>query len=490
MRRASLIFLSVFTLAALFHNVRIRAADSGFPIYFGDSTLIVTPQIVNRTTYLPLVEIVRHLKIPYTDAVTLETFTIRGPNARLVLTKNSGLISINDQIVLMRNPILRQDNEWLAPVEFLSQGLARVAGIEFRNRPGTSRVFAGNVNPSELVMNAQPLGPVTRVTLRSEKPVKLALTREGQRAVFKFDAGPMDPLRERLDVRDRLLRSIAFDDADGTPKLVAETSDLVADVRMTAAEDNHVYFIDFARSTATTANTPPPPVNASAAPDPNAPAARAPARGVRVIVIDPGHGGTDVGGKSGTTLEKDLTLAFARKLKAELQTRLGATVLLTRDADLDLNNEARSAVANNNQADLLIILHIGNSVNQLESGSSVYVMKEDFATKFSPAAARDRLFLPWYLGYRSSRNVSQQIAQTVQAELSKALPGWKFPLRSGPIAVLASARMPSVALELGNLNNPVNTQTLLDSAFQSRVASTIAAAIERFAGSRQAPSSF
>ena len=79
--------------------------------------------------------------------------------------------------------------------------------------------------------------------------------------------------------------------------------------------------------------------------------------------------------------------------------------------------------------------------------------------------------------------------QSFQEELGKALPGWKFPLRSGPIAVLASATMPSVALEIGNLNNPVSTQTLLDPAFQSRVAATIASAVERFAGSRQAPSS-
>ena len=104
-------------------------------------------------------------------------------------------------------------------------------------------------------------------------------------------------------------------------------------------------------------------------------------------------------------------------------------------------------------------------MNKLESGSSVYVMKDDFAAKLAPTASRDRLFLPWYLGYRSSRNASQEIAQVFQEELSKALPGWKFPLRNGPIAVLASATMPSVAIEIGNLNNPVNTQTLLDPHF-------------------------
>src|SRR5205814_10103555 len=101
-----------------------------------------------------------------------------------------------------------------------------------------------------------------------------------------------------------------------------------------------------------------------------------PERKVRVIVIDPGHGGMDAGAKTSTVAEKDLTLVLARKLRSALQTRLGATVLLTRDSDIALDNEARSAVANNNQANLFISLHAGYSSNKPESGFSVLVMKE------------------------------------------------------------------------------------------------------------------
>src|SRR4029077_6114166 len=164
--------------------------------------------------------------------------------------------------------------------------------------------------------------------------------------------------------------------------------------------------------------------------------------------------------------------------------------LLTRDSDVALTNEARSAVANNNQADFFLSLHIGYSANQLDSGSSVYVMKENFAARFSLTASADRLFLPWYLGYRSAWRSSQQIALIVQEELSKAVPDWKFPLRNGPIAVLASATMPSVALEIGNLNNPVNVQSLVDDAFQARLVSTIASAIERFMAGGATPAAY
>src|SRR5579883_3391642 len=122
-----------------------RAADTGFPIYFDNSKLIVKAETVDRTTYLPLIDVVQFMKLPYTDALSLETFTIRSGNSRLVLTKNSGLISINDQIVLLRNPILREGDRWMVPVDFLTQGLAKITGTAFRYRLGAPRMFAGAV---------------------------------------------------------------------------------------------------------------------------------------------------------------------------------------------------------------------------------------------------------------------------------------------------------------------------------------------------------
>src|SRR5262245_16006180 len=224
--RARWLAISFVALAAavFFYSRSLKAAaDERMPIYFPDSTITVKTETVNRTVYLPLVEIVRHLNLPYTDAVSLETFTIRGPNALLVLTRNSQLISINGQIVFLSSNIRRENQQWLVPVDFLSQGLSRVSGIMFRYRPGSSRVFAGDVNPSELVMNAQNLGRVTRLTIRSETPVTPELKRDTQqhRVVLTLGTKPIDPLRERLDYRDRLVQSIAFDDSDGVSKIIA-----------------------------------------------------------------------------------------------------------------------------------------------------------------------------------------------------------------------------------------------------------------------------
>ena len=461
----------------------IRAADGNFPIFFSNSKLVVKAETFNRETYLPLKPILEHMGIPYTDALALETLTIRSGNSRLVVTKNSALMSYNDQIVLLPTAVLREDGRWLVPVEFLNAGLTRLTGTEFRYRPGLPRIFAENVEAPELEMNAQTLGPITRVTIRCRVPLKVDVSKDSQRAVLMIDRSGLDPVRERLDHRDALLRSVAFDDSDGESKIVLDITKDVTDVRVTPADNNRIFFVDLLRKGGPVTAAPPPAEPAAPAPKPDVVPAE---RKVRVVVIDPGHGGMDTGAKNPTTSEKDVTLALARRLRAALQTRLGTTVLLTRDSDIALDNEARSAVANNNQANLFISLHAGYSPNKVDTGSSIFIMKENFgesSAASTPVGARDQMFLPWYLGYRIHRQASLSAANILQDELTKAIPGSKFLVRTAPLAVLSSATMPSLLIEFGNLNNGSNAQTLMDVGFQTRVANTIADAIQRFSAS-------
>jgi N-acetylmuramoyl-L-alanine amidase len=461
-----------------------RAADVNFPIYFPDSKLVVKADVMNRTVYLPLRDILVHMNLAYTDSVALETLTIRSGNNRLVVTKNSALISYNDQIILLPSAILREDNRWLVPVEFLSMGLTRMTGSDFHYRPGTSRIFVGAAEPPELEMNAQTLGSITRLTIRCGVPIKLDVKRdEPTKATLSIDRAPIDPARERFDHRDRLLRTVAFDDSDGTSKILLDITRDVADLRATAADNNRIYFIDLLRKSDAGTEAPPPTTDSSATAKPDTLPAD---RKVRVIVIDPGHGGMDTGAKTSLTAEKDLTLTIARRLRTALQMRLGATVLLTRDSDIALDNEARSAVANNNQANLLISLHAGYSPDMNNAGSSIFIMKEDFEGTGSTAAARDTLFLPWYLGYRTHRQGSQAAANILREELTKQISGWKFLVRTAPLAVLSSATMPSVLLEIGNLNNMTNAQTLIDGGFQGGLVNALVDAVQRFSQSPQA----
>src|SRR5437867_8317819 len=283
-----------------------RAADGNFPIYFENSKLVVKAETINRTVYLPVREIIEFLSLPYTDSLALETLTIRSGNSRLVVTKNSGLISLNDQIIFLPSPILRQNDRWLAPLDFLTQGLTRLTGTQFRYRPGTGRIFAGAVQASELVMNAQTLGPITRLTIRSSVPTDAKLQRDEQnnRAILALAHGPIEPLRERLDHKDRLVRSIAFDDSDGSAKIVIDHTNQVADIRLNSADNNRIFFVDLVRKGETVIESPVSPETPTTSPKLDS---TQPTRKTRDIVIDPGHGAMATGAKRALVLETALT---------------------------------------------------------------------------------------------------------------------------------------------------------------------------------------
>jgi N-acetylmuramoyl-L-alanine amidase len=479
MKRVVTVLLGTILAAACLLFTPLSAADTDFLIYFENSTLALKSRTIDRTIYLPLLEIIQHLGLPYTDATSVMTFSIQGQDSRLALTTGSAFISVNDQPILLQNPIRRDDGQWLVPLDFLSQGLAKIAGMEFRYKPGNHRVFAGKITPTELAMNTQSMGPSTRLTLRLGSAVDVELQREASqdRAILMLKGKPIDPARERLEYKDELVESIAFDDSGGSARLVVGTTDDVRDIRITSAEENRVFFIDFIHESAddsTLAAAPPPAPAAVPRPDVNVRTG-----GIRVIVIDAGHGGIDNGAANASILEKDLTLALAQRLRTALQSRMNATVLLTRESDVRLTSEARAGVANNNQAGLLVSLHIGYSQNKAASGSSIYIMKTDY-TGGAPEPQGGRLFYPWFMAYRINLQSSQELATRLQQNLNQSLPGWKFPVRSGPIGVLASATMPAVAIEIGNLNNDVSAKTLTSPEFQTKLTSTIAAGIERF----------
>jgi N-acetylmuramoyl-L-alanine amidase len=130
---------------------------------------------------------------------------------------------------------------------------------------------------------------------------------------------------------------------------------------------------------------------------------------------------------------------------------------------------------------------VGFSPNKADTGSSVFMMKEDFGDSSAPAAgARDQLFLPWYLGYRTRRAASGAAASILEQELNKGIPAWKFTVRTAPLAVLSSATMPSFILEVGNLNNSMSAQALVDTGFQAKLVNKIVDAVQRFSESPQA----
>jgi N-acetylmuramoyl-L-alanine amidase len=210
------------------------------------------------------------------------------------------------------------------------------------------------------------------------------------------------------------------------------------------------------------------------------------------VAIDAGHGGDDVGARgTGGTQEKDLTLAVARRLKALLESRLGVRVIMTRDDDQPVSIENRSALANNNKADVFVSLHANASFRPEVTGATTYVAAFSQADLASEGLAPERLpvfggglraidVVPWNLAQISHRDRSEQLAQFLSEALNGRVPGAPRPVEHAPLRVLESVNMPAVLLEMGYLTNADQEKAMAGGDMQSAIAQSVFDAVVRF----------
>ena len=189
-----------------------------------------------------------------------------------------------------------------------------------------------------------------------------AIAQEGTRLVIRFEADALDATLPSPTVPD-LIQAIRAGDSPASlvidlgPRFASfRTADLPGDRGAGRIQ------IDVAAQTTEPAQQPAAPQTPTA---PELPPLvdLAAAGGIRTIVIDAGHGGGDDGARGANgTLEKNVTLSVARRLKGALESRLGVRVILTRDGDQSVGLDERAALANNNKADLFVSLHANASV--------------------------------------------------------------------------------------------------------------------------------
>lgn len=221
---------------------------------------------------------------------------------------------------------------------------------------------------------------------------------------------------------------------------------------------------------------------------------REPRAGIRTIVIDPGHGGPETGavGPSGTT-EKDLALAVSRSLKRLLERRMAVRVVLTRDGDADLPLESRTAVANQNKADLFVSLHFNSYYGRQARGAETYFLSREASDQVAAAAAAtenlaggvpdpelDLKLILWDLAQSYHLAESQRFASLVQEELNITLGLRDRGVKQAPFLVLMGAAMPAVLVELGFLSNPDEESKLRSPIYQAELVDSLFRAIRRF----------
>ena len=218
---------------------------------------------------------------------------------------------------------------------------------------------------------------------------------------------------------------------------------------------------------------------------------------LRRIVVDAGHGGKDPGaiGPRGTR-EKDVTLALARILAKRLKTEFGCQVILTRDKDIFLPLEERTAIANRVGADLFISIHANASPNRSVRGIETYYLNLSKNDKAAAVAARengtslkqvsDLEMILFDLMANSKINESSRLAAQIQKSLVGSLSRHysqvkDHGVRQGPFYVLLGATMPSVLVETAFISNKTEEKRLANRKYQQRAADAIVAGVKKFA---------
>jgi N-acetylmuramoyl-L-alanine amidase len=217
--------------------------------------------------------------------------------------------------------------------------------------------------------------------------------------------------------------------------------------------------------------------------------------GVSRIVLDPGHGGHDPGANANGLNEADLTLDVAIRLRKLLDKEPGVEVVMTREKNVYIPLEERTAIANREGADLFLSIHANASRNGNARGVETYFLNfatnpeaEAVAARENSASGRSMHSLPDIvraIALNNKIDESRDFASAVQKAMVRRLSARNKQLRDlgvkqAPFVVLIGAGMPSVLAEISFVTHKQEGQLLKTSAYRQTIAEALLDAILRY----------
>jgi N-acetylmuramoyl-L-alanine amidase len=219
-----------------------------------------------------------------------------------------------------------------------------------------------------------------------------------------------------------------------------------------------------------------------------------------IVAIDAGHGGEDSGARGHRgALEKDVTLAIARRLKARMDEEPNMRGVLVRDNDYFIPLAQRVAKSRRLQADLFVSIHADAWVRPDARGSSVFALSERGATSAAARmlaqrenqsdliggvnlGARDPVLARTLLdlSLTATINDSLKLGRAVLTELGDVNSLHKGAVEQAGFAVLKAPDVPSILVETAFISNPEEERRLQDAAYQDRISGAILAGLKRY----------
>ncbi len=219
---------------------------------------------------------------------------------------------------------------------------------------------------------------------------------------------------------------------------------------------------------------------------------------IKRVVIDPGHGGKDPGaiGSKGL-LEKNVVLAVGKRLARILKEKYNMEVILTRDKDVYIPLEERTAIANSNNADLFISIHANASRRRSAKGIETYILNWTSDEEAIRVAARENAIsfkkmkqsqselqmILQDLARDDKKDKSMKLAYNVQNSMVDTLSNdYKrvvdLGVKQALFYVLVGAEMPSILVEVSFISNREEEKRLSQKKYRAKIAEAIARGVK------------
>jgi N-acetylmuramoyl-L-alanine amidase len=224
--------------------------------------------------------------------------------------------------------------------------------------------------------------------------------------------------------------------------------------------------------------------------------------GVARVVIDAGHGGHDPGAQANGVNESELTLDVATRLSRLLQKQPGVEVVMTRDTDVFVPLEERTAIANREGADLFLSIHANASRNPKARGVETYFLNfttspegEALAARENSTSGRAMHSLPDIvkaIALNNKIDESRDFAEMVQRSMVRKLENRNKQLRDlgvkqAPFVVLIGASMPSVLAEISFVTHRQEGTLLKSTTYRQQIAEALFEAVIKYQESLKKP---
>jgi N-acetylmuramoyl-L-alanine amidase len=515
-----------FLVAGISAPPAAQAPQSALRVLSREGVRALPTVTLNSQEYVALDDLSQAFGLTSREDQLAGGITVTAAKQSIIITPDQPVVSVAGRLVSLNAAPTKQGNRWLLPLDFLPRALGPALQTRIDLRRASRLLIVGDLRVPRVAARIDPSPAGTTVTFDATPATPSRITLETGRLIVLFEADALEFVPPANVPNQDFLQAVQAGDVPAAIRVVtgpkfglhrATTSQHEPNTSRVAiallppstnapaapgASANRTEPVAPGAPDAPVAPVTPgapvapgAPVNRTAPDAPDAPVAPVAPAGIRTIVIDAGHGGDDTGVRGGRgTLEKDVTLAIARRLKTMIESRLGLRVFMTREDDRAMSLDERSAYANSQKADLFLSIHANAAVRPAMEGAEIYYLSLDPGSAEARRLAessgdvlpalgggtRSIDLILWESAQSRFVEQSSMLAGLVEEALRPRVKMSPRAIQAAPFRVLVGANMPAVLVEVGYLTNAGQESALTGGAFQDQIAQAMFDAIVQF----------